>query len=872
MKTPRLFFTALLFPMCLQQILAQVTENFSDGNFSDNPAWISSNPNDWTINASLQLQSNRTVASSSFWISTANVLATGVQWDFWMRLSFNTSSANMVDVYLIASAPDISLNSTTGYFVRMGNTDDEIALYRKDNGVAPVKIIDGINGVLNSSNNLLRVRVIRDAAGEWTLLRALGGNESDFFEEGKAADNRYLETAFFGILVRQSTASFFQRHFFDDISIKAYEPDRIPPEMVSATAKSSKQIDLLFNEPVSVASAEKLSHYHVNNIGNPSTAKRNVNNPALVTLNFSQAFENGIFYELTLAGVEDLSGNKLQQTKTRFSFFQPGRNDAIISEIMSDPSPQVGLPNIEWIELRNTTAHAFNIQGWKIGREATGLSAAMPDFLLQPDSAIILCGSSGAALMRNFGTTIALNAFPTLPVSGSVIWVEDAFGKNIHTATYQSSWHENALKANGGWSLEMIDIQNPCGGKSNWRSSTDPKGGTPGKSNSVQSSNPDNTPPLMVHAFAPDSLQITLTFNETLDSSQAVITSNYRIDHPTASIQNAICTPPLFQQTILQLSAPLQKEKIYTIAAQHIRDCKSNTTDSEQLVKLALHQQPAAQDIVINEILFDPRGSGADFIELYNRSKKTFNLKELMLANRSNGNIANYKNLRSENQLFFPGNLLVFTDNAMNIRNEYVVKKTEWLFEMSSLPSYPNDAGQVVLTDAQGNIIDELQYSDKWHFKLIENKEGISLERINPHTTSQQADNWTSAAKSAGYATPTAINSQYRQDTQVQGTIAISPEIFSPDQDGFDDFVTIDYRFPEPRYVLNITIFDASGRAVKALQRNAICGITGSFRWDGLDEKNMRLPLGPYVVFCEAFNLSGQVKRFKHQVVLARRW
>lgn len=847
-------------------------ENFSDSNFSDNPAWISSNPNDWTVNPSLQLQSNRTVASSSFWISTANKLATGVQWDFWIRLAFNTSSANMVDVYLAASAPDISLTSTTGYFVRIGNTDDEIALYRKDNGVTPVKVIDGINGVLNNSNNILRIKVIRDAAGEWSLLRAVGGNEADWMQEGKVTDNRYLETAFFGVLVRQSTASFFQRHFFDNISIKAYEPDRTAPELISATAVSAKQIDLRFNEPVSVASAEKLNHYHVSNIGNPSGAKRSMSNPSLVTLQFSQTFNNGVFHELKVEGVEDLSGNKTHNIKTRFSFFQPGRNDAIISEIMSDPSPPVGLPNTSWLEIRNASAHAFNIQGWKIGREGAGLSAPMPDFLLQPDSAIILCSSSGAVELRNFGTTIGLNAFPTLPIGGSVVWIEDQFGKNIHTAAYQSIWHDNALKANGGWSLEMIDLKNPCGGKDNWRSSTDPKGGTPGKSNSVQASNSDSAPPLMTHAFAPDSMQIILTFNEPLDSAQAVISRNYAIDHPTATILRAYCMPPLFQQTLLQVSAPLQKEKIYSISVRNIRDCKGNEIITEQLVKLALHQQPSAQDIVINEILFDPRGSGADFIELYNRSKKTFNLKELMLANRSNGNIANYRNLRSENQLFLPGSMLVFTDDAMNIRDQYAVKQPEWLFEMSSLPSYPNNAGYVVLTDAQGNIIDEVQYSDKWHFKLIENKEGISLERINPHTASQQADNWTSAAKSAGYATPTAMNSQYRQDAQVQGTILVSPEIFSPDQDGFDDFVTINYRFPEPRYVLNITIFDANGRSVKALQRNAICGISGSFRWDGLDEKNMRLPLGPYVVFCEAFNLSGQVKRFKHQVVLARRW
>ncbi|MEI9955693.1 MAG: lamin tail domain-containing protein [Ferruginibacter sp.] len=49
------------------------------------------------------------------------------------------------------------------------------------------------------------------------------------------------------------------------------------------------------------------------------------------------------------------------------------RFDVVIDEIMADPTPQIGLPNNEWIELRNTSATTFNLAGWKIG-DATGQS------------------------------------------------------------------------------------------------------------------------------------------------------------------------------------------------------------------------------------------------------------------------------------------------------------------------------------------------------------------------------------------------------------------------------------------------------------------------------------------------------------------
>jgi hypothetical protein len=187
------------------------------------------------------------------------------------------------------------------------------------------------------------------------------------------------------------------------------------------------------------------------------------------------------------------------------------------------------------------------------------------------------------------------------------------------------------------------------------------------------------------------------------------------------------------------------------------------------------------------------------------------------------------------------------------------------------MPSYNDDEGNVIILNAQGNIVDELKYDEKWHFKLIDNREGVALERIDYNAATQNSDNWHSAATSVGYGTPTYKNSQYRIDLQAQGEITLTPEIISPDNDGMDDFATIDYLFPTAGYVANITIFDATVRTVRYLQRNALCGIKGSYRWDGLGEKNQRLPVGIYIIYTGVFNLEGKRRQFKNTIVLARR-
>lgn len=155
------------------------------------------------------------------------------------------------------------------------------------------------------------------------------------------------------------------------------------------------------------------------------------------------------------------------------------RYDIVISEIMSDPTPQVGLPNFEWIEIRNTSPNPINIQNWRVG-DAGGVSGPLPNFILPPDSSAIICGTTAATTMQQFGRTFGVTSFPSLANEGELIFIRNAAGVTIHAVEYTFSWFNNAVKSDGGWTLEMVDTKNPCSGASNWRGSVDVRGGTPG--------------------------------------------------------------------------------------------------------------------------------------------------------------------------------------------------------------------------------------------------------------------------------------------------------------------------------------------------------------------------------------------------------
>jgi len=867
----RSFFSCLFLFLFLNIISnAQLSENFNDGDLASNPVW-SGNAPDFIVNSSLQLQSNNAGANSNYFISTPNTLATTAQWEIYVQVTFNPSSANYIDIYLTSSVSDLTLDSNTGYFVRIGNTDDEISLYRKDGGGTTTEIIDGADGILNNSNNVVKIKVTRDDNNQWVLGRDLSGSGNLYVSEGAATDAAYATSSFFGIYIKQSTAGFFQRHFIDDIEIKKYVPDITPPSIQSATVISPAALDVLFSEPVEAASTQLISNYSVNNnSGAPITALQDATNSSLVHLTFVNNFTNAVAYTLTVNGVKDLSGNTISVGSANFSYYTPQQYDVVIDEIMADPAPQVGLPNNEWIELRNASTFDINLKEWSLS-DLTGRSGPMPNFILQPDSFVVVCTGSAVTALAPFGKVIPVTNFPSLDNETDLIALFSSTGKTIHSVQYTAAWYQNELKKAGGWTLEMINTKNPCGGITNWKASVDANGGTPGNKSSVDGVINDETTPTLLRAFTINNTSITLVFDEPLDSLKASAVNNYIIDNGISAV-SANAVSPVFDKVDIVLNAPITTGNIYTLTAANVIDCKGNAIGIKNTAKFGIPQNADSFDIVINEILFNPKPGGEDYVEVYNRSQKIIDLSHTYIANRdAAGVIRDIQQLTPESILLFPKDFMVLTSNPVVVKAQYITTNPDDFITVTGMPPFSDDKGNVIILNTQGAIVDEVKYSDKWHFPLISNTEGVSLERIDYEAPSLQG-NFHSGATSFGYGTPGYKNSQYRVKEEVQGEIKVTPDIFSPDNDGNDDFATIDYSFPAPGYIANITVFDATGRAIRYLQRNSLSAVKGYYRWDGLDDKNRKLPQGIYIIYTEIFNTEGKKKQFKNTIVLARRY
>jgi hypothetical protein len=208
--------------------------------------------------------------------------------------------------------------------------------------------------------------------------------------------------------------------------------------------------------------------------------------------------------------------------------------------------------------------------------------------------------------MQAYGRAISVTSFPSLDNDGDQLYLRSNTGLTIHAVGYSLSWYQNAVKSDGGWTLEMIDTKNPCAGISNWKASNDTKGGSPGVKNSVDAVNNDQVFPSVKNAYAIDNLNIVVVFDEPVDSLKGASAANYSIDGGLG-IQSAASISPLFDKVLLRLATAMQANTVYAITVNNVTDCRNNSIGSKNKTKIGLPADPAADEMVINEILFNPK-------------------------------------------------------------------------------------------------------------------------------------------------------------------------------------------------------------------------------------------------------------------------
>jgi hypothetical protein len=281
-------------------------------------------------------------------------------------------------------------------------------------------------------------------------------------------------------------------------------------------------------------------------------------------------------------------------------------------------------------------------------------------------------------------------------------------------------------------------------------------------------------------------------------------------------------------------------------------------------------QQILPHDLIINEVLFNPVKDGYDYVEVYNRGNHPVTIDELLIANRNaTDEIASVKNISKNPVAVAPSQYFVITANETWLKQHYAVPDSAVIIQVSSLPSWPDDEGCIVLMRKfDSAIIDELRYNEKWHFKMISNPEGVALERINYELPGQDQNNWMSASSSSGSGTPGYVNSQFRRSVRITGGILIEPSILSPNNDGQNDFASINIKTATQGNIVNAVIFNALGKRVRYLLKNELLGVSNTFTWDGYDDRDQLLPSGIYILSTQIFDATGRVFKYRNCIVL----
>ncbi|MBR4391413.1 MAG: lamin tail domain-containing protein [Bacteroidales bacterium] len=866
--------TVLLFLFLSFGVTAQVVDDFSDGDFNRDPEWVGTD-SCFTVNNALQLQSAATTAGEA-WLSVRyDIPASGfgsegeTEWRFWIREAFSPSGNNYAEVWLVADTADLR-HATYGYFMRFGaaGSQDAIELFRKD-PEGDHLICAGAPAAIATSFKVA-VKVNRDREGHWTL-RTDYENMGNYMVEAEGIDSTSLCGGYFGFHLF-FTSSNARKFYFDDIYIGPTVYDMLPPELVRLEVRDASHLLLCFDEPLSM-SALDATRYEVE----PGTLVPDTvcfaSRPSEVLLAFHPPLPINVNCRLTVRGICDLSENVMDDMTCDFAVYVPMENDVVINEIMADPSPPVGLPEWEYVELFNTTALPIDLTGWRL--EVGTTERVFPAVGIDPQGFLILCKADAASALSSFGPTCGFSSF-SIANAGTALHLLSPDGTVVSEVSFNDTWYHDAEKKEGGWSLEQIDPYNPCAGTYNWTASTDPSGGTPGRENAVNAPNAFQ-PSLDRVSMLGDAI-VLLWFDQQMNRSSLGDPSHYQVMETGSHPIEVICNPLNATSVELLFETPFQEGALYTLAVREVENCSGHPIGADAEISFGIPFAIGASEVLINEILFDPIEPGVDYVELYNVSEKTFDLSELKLGviKESFPNPADtvLKEISSDPTLFLPHTYMLLSTDGLLVTQQYGCDLGAHV-DMKSFPSYPNAGATVVLMSRQGVVVDQMAYSESMHYPLLKETKGVSLERVSWEVSSSQPDNWHSAAESVHFGTPGYENSMavVAQESEIKegGVVRILPEVFSPDGDGIDDHCQVIYAYEEAGCTMNVYVFNVDGQMVRHLVRGELVAKEGEFVWNGLDNRGNRVSLGIYVLVTEVFDMHGNVRRYRNAVSVASR-
>ena len=846
-------------------VRAQTMDDFEDGTL-ENPDWFGDTDDFVVTNGRLQLMADGAGESTL----SVRLGGQGGEFpdsfalEFLVDMDFAPSASNFTTIRLTREA---SLGTVTEAAVSMqfggisGDQDAWTGVLNESDVL--LGDFSGTPGALGGSPAQVRFRVDYLVNRGYRFFADYSGG-TDFQLEAEVADDTWLGLDLL-VLTCKYTATRSDKFSFDDLNASyGYPADETPPALTFATVRGPNTIEFGFNEEVQTTPVTDPANYQLSVAGNTVIAAELNNRNVTLTLAEPLALQED--FQLTVLEAIDLAGNTATNLTRdlRYDPTVPVRaGNVILNEFFPDPNPVVGLPEQEFIELHNPSDTAVSLLGLEVSSGGAPITF-FEENRIAAGGYVVVTDVGAAAAFRDLGADVIVRDLPSLSNAGDVITLA-INGEIIQEINYTDDWYNDPARDGGGYTIEYIGAGAAAGCRGSWKASEDPSGGTPGRENSVLGAVFDVSPPIIT-GLSVSASTIEIFFDDVLNPDEFTDNSLFELSDGVEISAVSLSSP-----TSVVLSANLETGRIYTLTVlPFFSDCSGNFPAGDQTFELAIPVDPAPGDVAINEILFNPASGGNDFVELVNVSDKVFQVEGWVLTNtRSTSQTAGSRTIEAS-RLLLPGEFLVVTADPDHLVERYLAVDSSKILDQA-LPSLPDDEGNISLL-VNGVVIDAFDYSDELHSPLIGDLNGVSLERIDARATTQDDNNWFSAAQAENFATPTRGNSQGTQFVNFpdpEMTFALESQTFSPDGDGFEDLLFLLYETDRPGFLARIRIFDAQGRPVRTLREVELLAGAGRIRWDGSTDDGQRARAGIYVLFVELFNPDGEVREEKLTAVLA---
>jgi len=869
----KVIFLVVLFPYALS---GQVRENFESGSLQ---TWIQGIEGHWKADTTAAISGayslhhifdNQAAGSDCAGISESDLHPAegNSKWRFSIRHGVDPSASNNWCVYLMCDVSPGSMasgGSASGIAIGVNITgsDDSLRLWKIKKGAASIIMTLPVNWQNNIGTLAApALEAERSAAGQWTL--RIFNSSGTLIAEKSAYEPELFFPAYL-LLNYRYTSTRDRLLWFDNLSVDGvFRADNEPPGVVSCQPVAANSIRLVLNEAPDADFMSAGNFYAgEENVSPVSVLKES---PCQFRLIFPGSFPNKKKTLLKIVRICDESGNCISGLITDFMVVSPDPGDVIITEIMADPVPALKLPEREYLEILNRSDYTFRMKKWMLN--VTGQCYLFPDCKIDPGEYRVLCPVNDTSLFNIYGSIVGFKSFPSLTDGGRLIWITDSAGSLVHGVEYSEAWYGSRLKSEGGWSLEMIDTHYPFFDAGNWRASESVTGGSPGKANSVNASNPDNMFRGIENVFPTEKNTVRLFLSET--SFSLLRETGVYIDNNKSSA--VIPDDPLYRSFLVTTPAAMQGGQQYTLSIDpDVTDFAGNQI-GRLAAGLGLPSEPATGDVQFNELLFDPLPDCPEYIELYNCSKTVIDASQLYLAsiNAGSGDTSSLVLLSEAQRCILPGQFFTVTIDRSLLIDKFREADWENIFNIQSMPSMPAEEGHLLLLSRNLKLIDEVIYSAEMHSPLLSGTDGVSLEKIRPGMNSSESSSWHSASEYAGWGTPGKANSVFVNPGNNNDRISLSTSSVSPDDDGNNDVLVVDINAEGLGNVVSVTLFDESGTMVKRLAENFFAGGKASVVWDATGSDGTLVPSGIYIILIEMYNEKGKTRSWKRVCSVAR--